>query len=372
KARYLEIEPGMTLVVVDASRSLQVDKGRFENQGSVINHGLVHVQNTGLFQLFSLGNYKGHIENYGAIRIEHSGASGFYNYGASTFINHDGATILVNASGDGSIVNRGSFINHGSISCRNSETFGLLKNESYYQPFPDPVFVATFINTGDITLIRSESSSGIDNSGVFDNQGGTIKIDSVQNKGIFNRPGPLATESRFTNSGTIRIGSGVGHIRESDMEAAATGIENLGSIFINETEGVVSVDSIGIKNLNIEKTGIWNRHNCTFINRGSLDITYARWGIRNNGQFENSGAITTGNMFTSHFDNDGAEAVWTNTGSFSTESVLTFAVNGIANRNAGSVWNSGEIRIEGLNSGSITNSSNSTFTNTNSIFCSRR
>src|SRR5690606_8902848 len=107
-------------------------------------------------------------------------------------------------------------------------------------------------------------------------------------------------------------------------------------------------------------------------NRGSLDITYARWGIRNNGQFENSGAITTGNMFTSHFDNDGAEAVWTNTGSFSTESVLTFAVNGIANRNAGSVWNSGEIRIEGLNSGSITNSSNSTFTNTNSIFCSRR
>src|SRR5690606_2046962 len=175
-----------------------------------------------------------------------------------------------------------------------------LRNESYYQPSPEMVMVATFINTGDITLIRSESSAGIDNSGVFDNQGGTIKIDSVQYRGIYNRPGPFSTASRFTNSGAIRIGSGVGHVRESGQEAAATGIENSGSIFINETEGVVSIDSIGIKNLNVDKTGIWNRFNCTFINRGSLDITYARWGIRNNSRFENSGAINTGNMFINH------------------------------------------------------------------------
>ena len=367
EAGFFKIETGNVLFLVDETSTLTILDKRIHNQGVIINNGRIQVDANNASLIFSLGNDGGKIENIGKIIINNSGDKGIQNYQGSTFINHNEALIDINQSGRESISNQGSFVNDGMIEAYHSGSFGSVVNRSYYDFITDTFYVATYVNTGEINIVGAEGSFayGISNSGKFSNQGGTISIDSTEWDGIHNSKANLDYEAEFNNSGTILIKSGVA------TEPFRSGIFNFFEArYINEENGIITIDSLSYPNINPEKHGIKNEVRGYFMNKGLIEMNNIKNSLENKAEFINEGQIISRNTFGNHFNNTSNEAVFKNSGLIIAErSIISFSA--LANGSGALFENNGEFKAFARGSSSfaaISNFNEGTIKNSNFIY----
>lgn len=337
-AKRLEIDSGATLIVADITATLIITGNELANKGNVINRGLISSVNAG-FGSDAIENFKGRIENFGSITVDNSQGYGIKNYWESVFINHSGSTISIENTGRSGLNNSGNFTNNGIIQLVKSKSFGALSNQSYNDFFNDTVFIATFTNTGEINIFKTEGafSSGIRNNGVFNNEN-IIAIDSTEDDGIYNSGISADIPGIFSNSGTITMGL------NTAISGNSAGIQNnFNGQFVNEVGGVITIDSISHANLNIEKNGINNSTATSiFTNLGIIDILYSKYGVKNAGTFVNGGDLYTRNIGFTHITNQGQEAQLTNNGRLITRANFGFGVR-ILNTGGAVIENNGLI-----------------------------
>jgi hypothetical protein len=218
------------------------------NIGGISNVGYIGIINTnGIFKnnggakiwinkVTSTGISNGGIfDNHAEVRIGNLNGSfsyGVYNY-SGTFNNKTGGQIYIDRPSYAGIYNSGgAFNNQALIRIGSVASVGNYGIEN----------VATFNNSGIVNIVSdgSTSGNGILNKGTFsNNSGGLITIDGVTNNGIEN-------EGLFDNQGTLKIGTiaTIGYY----------GIHVSNGTFKNNTGGQIWINRVYISGISNEGT----------------------------------------------------------------------------------------------------------------------
>jgi hypothetical protein len=343
----------------------------FRNEATLNNHGII--TNDG--ELINQGADTGTITNYPDGTIENKNT--FTNFGSlansGTITNYpdgliDNFFVFSDVENDGTVINYGTVTSSGNVinsASGNLENYGVI------------VFKDGFIaNSGEITVANTGSDSiGITNSASISNSGTIIVANTGSNSiGIKN-----LEDGSISNSGTLTVANsddgGVGHqnwgiSNFGTINNAATinlqntlsvGILNdpVGSITNSGTINVANNDGSGIANngafannhpgtLNIQNTGGFGLGvGGSFTNTGTVTVSnIGGVGIENPSRnFSNSGTITVANT-------GGGVGIFNTPGSLLTNSGTMTVENGGTIRNSGTIENSGTINN---NCGTFTN-----------------
>ncbi len=368
-------------VLVDTGFTL-TNNGALTNIGGFENHGTITTTNNG----GTLSIVSGTNGNYGTITQSSMNISAQFTNRQNGSItaevtNSVGANFTneENASVTGSVINKATFANNGTVN-------GAISNE----------VGGAFTNTGVIGL--ESSKVNITNSGTFNANSGTLNVDKITNNaGIF-------TNKVASTFGTIDNKNGATY--NNDAATTVTTLTNAGKInnnyslnvtnsFNNTSNGEISGrnGTLDIRNggtndgtisqkdvkiagdfannnsltatTNFENTGTitGNNGNLT-VKDGSSTGSITQNNVSVNGTFTNSNSITavTKLLNGGEFTNDATGSI---TAATIENSVgKTFTNDGAA---AAAVTNRGRFNNNGTVTGTVSNVSGATFTNTGTI-----
>ena len=209
KARTIEIGAGSTLYLENASSSITIDDGLMDNDGIIINKGVINISRHsytldnknfyGIGRGYLAFENWGIVENYHELNIIFSVRGHCINDNGSIFINHAEAKLSSEHIWNfgGRFTNFGTI--HGSIGNSGYGDYG------HDDPAEDSTYIANFLNKG---FIKGKGLSTSEFSEYYNF--GRIELDSSTTNAFL-----LDDQAYFDNSGSITIGPTVG---ENAME----------------------------------------------------------------------------------------------------------------------------------------------------------
>jgi len=294
------------------------------------NAGKINNQNGGIIMIGQDGdNISGHaIDNYNSntvftndnatIIIGNSGNNGIYNSNSGQFDNVYGGTIDIGQDGSVDIISENGIDNESTFNNNNSTisidevgSSGILNSGSGQFDNLDGGLIKIGQNTGDIPVNGISNA----NSGIFNNDNSSIRIDDTGANAISN-----ISSGQFDNlnGGLIRIGLNVGYVSTNGISNEAVFNNNNSTIRINDTDsnGILNSGSGQFENLN---------GGAIYLGLSGGANNIAEYGIYNNKSFKNN----TGSSVI--IDNTVLDGLYHNSGTFTNAATIDIGQNAGAN-----------------------------------------
>lgn len=355
------------------------------NSGTVTNNGVINIsrknQESNKHGIWNIGTFDnqadGNFPNTGVINIDGTDLFAIANRSGANFTNYVNSSINIgtaNAIEYVGLDNRGSFINEGTLSIKETTIYGIQLASG-----------GTFTNNSTGTINIGQQDGQITTYGiavyhtgtVFTNDGGIVNIDNIvpgEPNAVDAISVQLGAQFINKNQGEIRIGQGEGNIGRRGFHVSGTAsslINDDGFIKINNTrgDGIHLVNEAGVINKNggeiwlgqstglIEGAGIGNNASCSFDNESKAKIYVGQQAVINGNAINNFGTFNNKDCGTAiHIFSDNPLV---NTGTFNNSGTI------IENSSANSSITTNNGLIVNMNGGAFTCSGNTPLAMTN-------